>query len=124
MYKNVKTEHIKVAIQKLYDLQEKREDISILLEPIIEMLDQAISKNKRTPSLNPRQAVDYAIATMRLEGFSFPSDERSDLEVLAKGKVSTEEMRNKVLAEIAYLKKKSPELFTKGDSWGKECYDF
>ena len=118
----IKSESVKRALSKLYDLQERREDIAFLLEPIIELLDKAVSEKKKSSALSPREAVDYAVATMRLEGFHFSSEEHTDLERLAQGLVTTEQLRNSVFAELDDLQKKSPKMFIKCKSRSEDCY--
>jgi hypothetical protein len=44
-----------------------------------------------------RKAVEHAIKSLELEGFSFSTEEKKILEKVASGKMSTEELRSYAL---------------------------
>lgn len=47
-----------------------------------------------------REAVDYALATMRLEGFQYGNKELADLELIAQGKVTPEDSIKQIIRNI------------------------
>lgn len=46
------------------------------------------------------EAVEYAMKTMELEGFSFSADEKNILKKVARGEMTTEEVRESAINKM------------------------
>jgi hypothetical protein len=71
-----------------------------------------MSKTDDEMNCSRRAAVEYALASAKLEGFNFTQDELAEFERLAKGEITTEQLRQKVFDKIKKMKVEHPEWFT------------
>lgn len=66
---------------------------------------------KATTAENRRKAVEYAIASSRLEGATFTEEELAEFEKLASRDLTYEEFRKRIFEKIAEERVNHPEYF-------------
>lgn len=63
--------------------------------------------------MTPKQAVEYALQSARLEGYTFTDKELKVWEKLANGEITDEKFRENLTLKIKQMRKEQPHLFKK-----------
>jgi len=65
--------------------------------------------------MNRKEAVEGAIASLEMEGFVFPKEQKDLLSKLAKGEIDHEDVLSYVKMGVKELRKERPEIFIKAN---------